>query len=208
MSVITLPATLSAVAIEWGQARFDLSFAGGDSGAQQSRVLAPPRWLASLVASDALTAALAAEWRALIMDLRGRTNVLALHDLGNPAPQGTARGTWTANATAAAGATSIVINMGVGQAATTLKKGDWIGVNQSATSRQLLHVQADATANGSGIITVTVEPPLRVQVASASSMVWDKPTALFRQTTNESKWLQRSAVRSGYSLDLIESWEG
>lgn len=191
----------------WGQARYDLNFSSGDTGAQQTRLLAPARWTAALNSPDILTETNASEWSALIMQLKGRVNTLALHYLGKPAPVGTMRGTWTANATAAAGATSITINAGVGQASTTLKKGDFIGVGQSGTARQLLHITADATANGSGIITVSFEPALRVQVTASDSMAWDKPTALFRQTSNASQWTHRGAIRSGYSLDLIESWE-
>jgi hypothetical protein len=208
MSVIALPAALQTARMSWGQQRYDLNFAGGDSGAQQTRVLAPPRWLASILAPDIVNELNASEWSTLIMLLRGRVNVLALHYLGKPAPVGTMRGTLTANAAALAGATSLVITGGAGQAATTLKKGDWIGVNQAATSRQLLHITADATANGSGVITVSFEPPLRVDVAAASSVVWDKPTALFRQIPTQSQWRHDGAIRSGYSLDMIESWEG
>lgn len=208
MSIVALPSALSISHFEWGQQRFDLGFASGDSGAQQSRVLAPSRWLASLSSGSNLDEPDADEWTTLIVGLRGRINQLALHNVGKIAPRGTARGTWTANALAAAGAASIVINMGVDQAATTLKKGDFIGVNQSAANRQLLMVQADATADGSGIITVTVEPPLRVQVEAASSMAWDKPTALFRFTGTSNRWSYEDLRRNGFALDLIESWEG
>lgn len=208
MSVISLPTAVKVKSLRWGQARFDLNFANGDSGAQQTRVLAPPRWTASIMAPDIVSEADASEWSNLVLQLRGRVNVLALHYLGKPAPVGTMRGTLTANTAAVAGATTLSVTGGAGQASTTLKKGDWLGVNQSGTNRQLLHITADATANGSGVISVTFEPPLREAVAAASSVVWDKPTALFRQTGASSQWAHDGAIRSGYSLDLVESWEG
>ncbi len=207
MSVISLSTAVRIKSMRWGQLRFDLNFANGDTGAQQTRVLAPPRWTASLQGPDILSEADASEWSTLLMQLRGRVNVLALHYLGKVAPVGTMRGTLTANTAAVAGATTMSVTGGAGQASTTLKKGDWLGVNQSGTNRQLLHLTADATADGSGVISISFEPPLRAAVAAASSVVWDKPTALFRQTTPQSDWSHDGPTRNGYSLDLVESWE-
>lgn len=206
MSILTLPAALRVVRIDWGQRRYDLRFDGGDTGAGQTRVLAPPRWLVSLVADPGLKQADAAVWRDLILRLQGRIHSLAVYDMGNPTPRGTMRGTLTLASAAAAGAVSLSITGGAGQAGTTLLAGDWIGVGSGLT-RQLLPVAADATANGSGVIAVTTSVPLRWAQASGSSVVWDKPTALFRQATSESTWSHERAVRSGYSLDLVESWE-
>ncbi|WP_156385527.1 hypothetical protein [Ramlibacter sp. Leaf400] len=193
-----------------GQKRFDLLFGSAESGAQQARLLGPPRWMFSMVAPDALETAAAALWRKLILSLEGRVNLLAVYDLLNIEPRGTARGTWTCNGGAAAGATSIPIAAGVGQAGTTVLSGDWVGVGQGSTgpARQLLHVQADVTLNGSGQGQLTVTPPLRVALTNGAAMVWDKPTCLCRQTADETRWSSRRGRQSGFSLDLVESWEG
>jgi len=193
--------------LAWGQRRFDLRFENGDSGSGQSRLVAPPRWTAALSCPDALTAADAAVWRALVLGLNGRVNQLALYDLGNPAPRGTMRGTLTLASAASAGATSITLTGGAGQAATTLLQADWLGLGQSGSQRELLAVAADATADGSGLITVSLVSPLRWAYSSGASVVWDKPTALFRQTTDASTWTHERAIRTGYTLDLMESWE-
>lgn len=207
MAVITIPSGLKVMEQGGGQRRFDLTFGGGDAGAQQARLLGPPRWLATLAAPDGLTPAEAAVWRRVILALDGQVNHLAIYDLLQTAPRGTARGTWTANGGAAAGATSIAISAGVGQAGTTILEGDWFGVNQSGTNRQVLSVAADVTLDGSGDGTLTFKPALRVAVANASSIVWDKPTFLAKQTGQESSWIARRARQSGFVLDLMESWE-
>jgi len=207
MSIITLPTDVGVLRVEWGIKRFDLEHMGSDSGASQARLLAPPRWTAALIGPEHNTAAQAAAWRDFIFSLNGRVNQLALYDLGNTAPRGTMRGTLTFSASASAGATSVSITGGAGQAATTLLKGDWLGFGQSGSSRQLVSVAADATANGSGVISLTLRQPLRYAVTSGDSVTWDKPTALFRQTTAESRWSHQASIRTGYSLDLIESWE-
>lgn len=206
MAVLSYPAALRAMRLTWGQRRFDLRFENGDSGAGQSRILAPARWTAALTCSDSLTQADAALWRNLILQLQGRIHQLALHDLGNPAPRGTMRGTLALSGAVAAGATSLTITGGVGQALTTLLAGDYVGVGSGAT-RQLVSISADAVANASGVITVSLAQPSRYAQADASSVVWDKPTALFRQVSPDSTWTHERAIRSGYSLDLMESWE-
>ncbi len=207
MAVIAFPTNLRVAQQNWGQLRFDLNFAGGDAGAQQSRVLGPPRWRCSIIGETRSAAADAALWRSLILSLRGRVNQLAIGDLLNVAPAGTARGTWTAAGAAAVGVTSLAIACGVGQAGRTILRGDWLGVNQSASNRQLLHVQADVTLDASGNGTVTFEPPLRAAVANGSAIVYDRPTCLMRVSTTDNGWTATRPFQGDFSLDLVESWE-
>lgn len=206
MSILTIPSNLKIKRVEWGQRRYDIEFNAGDSGVSQVRILAPARWYAAIVCPDQLSAVEAAAWRDLILRLQGRVNQLAVWDMANPAPLGTMRGTLTLNTAAAVGATTLSITGGVGQAGTTLLTGDWIGVGSGST-RQLVAVAADATANGSGVISVTISQPIRVAQLSGAAVTWDKPTCLMRQTGSDSTWSFERQIRTGYSLDLIESWE-
>lgn len=206
MSILTLPSNLDVMRVDWGQRRYDLRFDNADVGSGQTRVLAPPRWTAGLVCPDQLSQAAAAVWRDLILRLQGRVNQLALYDMGNPAPRGTMRGTLTLNAAAAVGDVTLSVTGGAGQAGTTLLVGDWVGIGSGLT-RQLVSVAADATANGSGVIALTISQPVRWAQLIASAVAWDKPTALFRQVGTDASWSHQRAIRSGYTLDLIESWE-
>ena len=124
MSIITLPTAVRILRVDWGQRRYDLRFERGDAGAGQTRVLAPPRWTAGIVCPEQMSQADAAAWRDLILSLSGQVNQLALHDLGNPAPRGTMRGTLTLNTAVAAGDLVFSITGGAGQAATTLSGGE------------------------------------------------------------------------------------
>lgn len=63
----------------------------------------------------------------------------------------------------------------------SVKAGDMLGCGD-----QLLMVAADATANGSGAITVTITSPLRAAISSGTAVVWDKPSVLFRQESDDS----------------------
>jgi hypothetical protein len=81
-----------------------------------------------------------------------------------------------------------------------------VGVNQAGTNRQLLHVQADAVADSSGTIVLSVANNLRVAVAAGTSVVWDKPTCLMRRDSQEAGWSSSGAVQGSFNLQLTEDW--
>ena len=206
MSIITMPAGLQIVRQTWGQKRFDVRFSNGDTGAGQSRILAPPRWTTSLASQAELSPVYSAIWRTMILALDGQVNQLEVYDIINAAPQGTLRGTLTLTAQATAGDASISITGGVGQAGKTLIAGDWLGFG-SGTTKQLLSVAANVTMDGSGSGVVSVKPSVRWTQTNGSAVTWDKPTARFRTTSDNNSWTAQSINQGGYSLDLMESWE-
>lgn len=206
MAILTIPSGLLVRTFNFGQTRFDLEFSNGDTGVSQTRLGAPPRWTAAIVGPQWLTAAEAAIWKDLILRLQGRVNHLAVYDYDQQAPAGTMRGTLTLASSVAAGATSISVTGGAGEAGKTLLAGDWIGIGSGYT-RQLVNVAANATANGSGVIALTISQPSRWAQSSGSGVTWDKPTAIFKQRSSSNSWSREGSVRTGYSLDLIENWE-
>lgn len=212
MSVITLPATLRLGAGGgMGQARFDTLSQSDATGAQQVRLLAPPRWTMRLVQPENLTLSDASAWQVLVMQLRGRVNVLAAWDVARPAPLGTLRGTLTLAAPAAAGATAISVSGGSGQAGATVQPGDWFQVGTGLGTSQLVMCTAAATADGSGVVSIAIEPPLRAAYASATAVTWDKALAYYRQQTDATTWTLGQGGRSGplvsgLSMDLMETW--
>ena len=205
MTIIAMPAGLLVTRQQFGLQDYGFTFDGSDSGATQSTILGPMRRTCSLSAGDSAPPEAAVIWRALVHALRGRVNHLAVYDRLNPRPKGTALGTPTASA-AVAGSNILTLNFGAGQAGATLLQGDWIGVNQGGSNRQLLHVQADTSANGSGVMTVLFEPVLRVAVGAGSAVVLDRPTCLMKQTTEKNNWSASKRVEGGFSLDLMEQW--
>lgn len=168
------------------------------SGATQVLELPGTRFAFSLKL-DGLTPAERGLMESFMAKLRGGGNRFTCHDLINPRPRGTMRGTPTVNATASAGAVSVQINAGGGQANTTVLEGDKLAIGG-----ELKIITAPVTLNGSGIGTLTVEPPFRAQVSSGASVVWDKPTAQFMPA--EPAWrIQYAAPRFGQlSFDAVE----
>jgi hypothetical protein len=208
MAIFTMPANLAIAKAGQmiGQRRYDLNGGSDSTGAAQVRLFGPPRWMMTLQAPEGVTIAEADVWQTLLMQLRGRVNHLAAWDTSRPAPLGTMRGTLTLNTTAVAGDVALSVTGGAGQAATTLKAMDWLQIGAGLTS-QLVKVTANATANGSGVIALTIEPPLRTGYASGTAVAWSTPLAHFKAANDDTQWRNwGTRAVQGLTLDLLEQW--
>lgn len=108
----------------------------------------------------------------LLTRLSGREHRLALWDLKRPTPRGTILTSGvTASAAAQFSTTMTMNNCGAGR---TLLAGDWFSVGG-----QLLMCVVDATANGSGVMTVEFRHMLRAALAPSSPVTLVQPTALY-----------------------------
>lgn len=205
MAIITLPTGLRIASCSIGQARFDMIETSDATGHQAARLFGPARWRMALTSHVAMTQADAVIWESLLLRLQGGVNHLAIGDPVRKAPRGSMRGTLTLSAQATAGANTLSITGGAGQANTTLLAGDWLQVG-SALTAQLFKVVTDATANGSGVISATVEPPVRATFASSTSVTWNSPIAHFK-ALGAPQWSYAEArLQGGFALDLLESW--
>ena len=204
MSVITLPEGILLNEQTFGVKDYGVTFSNEESGASQVVVHGPSRLTCSIRSNELLDDEQAALWSSLVFALEGQVNYLAVYNVRKPVPRGTLRGVPTLHAAAVAGTSTLEI--ATSQPGSTLLRGDWVGLAQSGTNRQLLHVQADAVANAGGVMAVTVAPRLRGAHVSGATVVVDKPTCLMRRSSAESQWTASGAVEGGYSLDLIEHW--
>lgn len=132
----------------------------------------------------------------MLMQLRGRVNRLALYNLARRTPRGTLAGTPLVAGASQTGASLAIDGCTAG---TTLLKGDMFAVNG-----ELKMVCADATADGSGTMTVTFEPPLRSSPADNAPITTSQPTALFMLESDEQMWSTKPGVRSDFTISLIE----
>jgi hypothetical protein len=201
MSIITFPESLKVAKVTWAQQRNDIEFRSvfGAQAVEGSG----PLWSVTLEATPGREAD-SGGWQALGMQLRGRTNQLELWNHARPVPRGTMRGTMTFNADAAQGATTLSI-VASGQASKTLLQGDLLGIGINLT-QQVVMVVEGATSDGSGIISVTVEPPLRNAFSASEVITWNKPKALFRRVNSRFGWDTHASVTEGFTLDLLEDW--
>jgi hypothetical protein len=130
-------------------------------------------------------------------------NRVLLWHLGQPAPNGTMRGSPTLNGAHSQGATSLVLASAGANA--TILRGDMLGVTTSASYNiQLVRVVADATANGSGAVTVSIEPALRASASGGAAIVWDKPKAMWRP--RETRYMSRymGSTADTFRIEFIE----
>lgn len=207
MAVFDLPGNIPfGVGSGMGQARFDLQGTSESTGTSQTRPMSPPRWTLQLVQPPAMTPVVAGRWKALTLALRGRINHVAAWDVGNPAPLGTMRGTPTLSGGVSAGATTLVL--ATGQPGCTLLQGDKVQLGTGLGTSQLVMVLLDAVANGSGLLTVTTEPPLRLGFAGGTAVAWSRPRAYFKAAGERANWSYGpSSVTTGMAIDLLEHWQ-
>lgn len=198
--IIQFPSTLVVNRQTWGQQRQDIEFRSmfGAQAVEGSG----PLWVVEIEPPETSIAE-GGGWQSVMMQLRGRTNQLALWNMGRSQPVGTMRGAMSLSATAQ-GATALTITAS-GQAGLTLRAGDYVGVGSGFT-QQVVMILDDSVANASGVISVATEPPLRNSFAAGSTVTWDQPRALFRRSESASSWDYASGQVSGMAMSLIEDW--
>lgn len=200
MSIITLPSSLVIDKQSWGQQRQDVLFRSMFSS--QSVEVSSPLWVTT-ISSPQQYESTSGNWQAFLMSIRGQTNQVAMGNLARVVPIGTMRGTMTLNSSAAAGATVLSITAGSGQASKTLVAGDFLQLGTS-TTQQMVMVIANATSDVNGIISVSIEPPLRNAFSSGAGVIWDHPKALFRRSDSVSSWDYSAHITDSFSLSFVE----
>ena len=194
MATITLPAGFSPRDFTMRLVTNQRSFSSPFGGSEQVVDLLNDRWSISLTMPSS-SSANAARIEAFVNAMRGMTNTCNLYHMQRKAPRGTMRGSPTCGAASMGAASVTLSSAGVGA---TLLAGDMIGI-----SGLLLQVAADATANGSGVMTVTLVNRLRTAISGGAAVTWDKPTAPFRMLSTGSVNYQ-PGYADGVSLDFAE----
>lgn len=169
-----------------------------ESGVSQTVTRPGSRWGWALTMAPMLTD-VRDDFEGWLVGLAGMEHRISTHDWKRPTPRGTIALTGvTLGADAAAHATSLQL-AGCG-AGGTLRRGDWLKVGG-----QLFRAVADATANGSGVMTVDVRHSVRTALTTGAAVTLSKPTALYI-LAEPSLELPRAPgpVQPGFSFDLVE----
>lgn len=172
MSLITLPAAFKPRTCHLRLAVNQRVQASNFGGSEQAIDMLNDRWLISCELPPRSTSEGSAI-EAFIGAMRGQTNTTSVYHFARPAPLGTVRGTLTLNASAAQGASTIVVT-GCSPSTGTLLAGDMLGV-----SGLLLMVASDCTAVA-GVITVPITNALRKALTAGAAVTWDKPSMTAR----------------------------
>lgn len=133
----------------------------------------------------------AAQWKAMLVALKGPTGTFLLGDPDYATPQGTVT---ACTLTGTAGDEDAVVAM-----TGTLKAGDYIQLG-SASSARLHQVLNDQSGDGS----IDIWPPLRSTYTSAI-VTFDAPKGVFRLANNITSWSINNASVYGISFEAVEA---
>ena len=157
------------------------------------------RWEAS-VSIPTVRRDLAAEWKAMLIALKGLEGTFLLGDPDYVTPRGTLRSTIsspTATITGSTGDSSVTIAMT--NNAETLLAGDYIQLGSGADAK--LHtVLIDKTGDG----TLEIWPSLRTDYTT-SSVETGSPKGVFKLSGNSSSWSVDNASFYSISFEAIEA---
>lgn len=202
MSIVTWPAFDTEAEFSWTLEDQAVPFKSVFGS--QALVIGSPVWSVRLGGVPLRHADITA-LQLFIESLSGYRNQVALWHLRRPRPVGTLRGTLVLSGGHAQGATSLTIDGGAGQAGATLVAGDLLGLGSGIT-QQVVRVIANATANGSGVMTATLGTPLRNAFADGAAVTWDRPCALFRQREIAPPLVYVPGMVQPWALSLLEDW--
>ena len=165
----------------------------------QTLALPGARW-----ACTATWASLQSEDRAKLLaflaSLRGTAGRFYLSHLGLRAPRGTALGTPLVAGASQTGATLATDGWTPGA---TLLAGDFIGFNAGA---ELRLVTADATANGAGAMSLSLDEPIRTSPSDNSAIVTASPTCIMRLASDEIAADYQAGRFSSFTLEAVETF--
>ena len=133
----------------------------------------------------------AAQWKALLVGLKGQTGTFLLGDPDYATPQGTVS---LCTLTGSAGDETVTVVM-----TGTLLAGDYIQLG-SGSSAKLHQVLLDQDGDGS----LEIWPALRSNYTS-ETVIFNAPKGVFRLATNISSWSINNASTYGISFEAVEA---
>lgn len=178
------------------------SNSSAESGVTQTVTRPGSRWGWSITMAPMLNS-VRDDFEGWLAGLSGMEHRISTWDWQRSVPRGTINISGvTMSSSAAQFATSVSL-AGCGANA-TLKRGDWL----KFTGGQLCRCIQDATANGSGVMTVQIRHSLRIAVTSGTDVTVYRPTGLYVLTEPTIQLpRQPGPVQPGFSFDMIEVFE-
>lgn len=133
----------------------------------------------------------AAEWKAMLVGLKGQTGTFLLGDPDYATPQGTVS---SCTLTGSAGDETVTVVM-----TGTLKAGDYIQLGAGSSAR-LHQVLLDQDGDGS----LEIWPALRSDYTDVT-VTFNSPKGVFRLSENITSWSINNASAYGISFDAVEA---
>jgi hypothetical protein len=144
----------------------------------------------------------AAEWCGFLSGLNGMEGTFLMGLPTITAPRGTWAGAPKVLGAHAAGVRSIAMDGYT--AGATVKRNDFFQTG-SGSSTHLHKIVQDATADGSGLLTLEIWPATRAALADNDTFTTSSPKGLWRLAANERNWSIEKAQVYGISFRAMEA---
>ena len=200
---LSLPTTPDFTKAKWGLNRRVGVSESPFTGAQQTYEYSYALWSATL-SLPPMKRTQAAEWEAFLLKLRGRRGTFLLGNPDAKTPRGSVTGSITLYTAASVGDDSLVIQSNQNSTVGIFKAGDYLQLGGSGTAK-LYAVVDDASSNASGVVTVNIEPALKVAASSGAAVTYTNPKGVFRMQTSELGWDTDEVSTYGISFACLEA---
>lgn len=169
MATITFPSSPKPSGMQWRLVMPAQNNVSGWTG--QRQVLASNRgwWECSVTLPPIVGRAAARPWKSFIAQARGMANDFRVPV--DPTPQSALTNTVLVQGAGQTGRS--IVTDGWPNSTTVLSAGDYVTIGD-----QLLQLTANVTSNGSGVATLTFEPPIRTAPADNAPVEYKNPYAL------------------------------
>ena len=202
MTTYSMPTTPGFASASFGLKSNTQTFTSPLSGAQQVVELTGARWYATYTLPP-LTTAQAGEWLDFLTKLRGQANTFYGFDPARTSAQGALGGTPLVNGATQTG-NSLVTDGWSASVTGVMKAGDYLAYN-TASSRSLHMVVADANSDGAGNATFTVEPSIRVSPSNNQAIITASASCVMRLTADAVTWNETTAQTFGITISAEEA---
>ena len=162
-------------------------------------------WWEAEITLPPMKHALAREWVAKLVAMRGVFGTMLLGDFDGKTPRGTASssaGTPLVNGASQSGNTLIIDGATASQTG-YLKAGDYIQLGTGILSRLHMVVE-DADTDSGGNATLSIEPALRTSPSNDLAVTVSNTKGVFRLVTNETEWDANSVSVYGITFAVTE----
>jgi hypothetical protein len=170
-------------------------------GTAQTLALAGARWEATLT-WDWIGEGQSRLLEAFLARLAGRSGRF-LYGPPHAPRQASGTGTPVVNGAGQSGSTLSI--RGWSAAAQAFRAGDWLSYVDTAGRRRLHQVVEDSTANGSGVASVTIAPPIRRAGADGAAVEIAAPQGVFMLAGDATPITITPPFFGSASLDIVEA---
>lgn len=201
---LTLPSTPNFKTSQWSLRRSVAVATSPFTGAQQVHEYDYALWKTSLTLPP-MHREQASEWQAFLLKLRGRFGTFLLGDPDAKVPRGAVTGTATLTSNILVGQHEITITTQNASTNDVFKIGDYVQIGISGSAKLHMIVSTSNNSNASGHVTVSVEPFIKQDTSSGTSVIASNPRGLFRMDTSELGWDADFASKYGFTFSCTEA---